>query len=96
METKRQPRRQDFVLNVMAIRNRLHANMSIQTTSLAGSDVAPPMGVAYDYVTFQCFHREMKNTKDDTFIYGEYSENVNITGWSTPDADLSKLDMESF
>ena len=41
-----QPKRQTFALNVMAIGDRLHANKSKQTTSLAGFDVAPPEGVA--------------------------------------------------
>ena len=52
----------------MALRDRCQANMSKQTMSQAGIDVVPPMGVAYGHVTSQCFHREMKNTKNDTFI----------------------------
>ena len=41
-----QPKRLIFALNVMAIRDRRHANKSKRTTSLSGFDVAPPIGVA--------------------------------------------------
>ena len=40
-----QPKRQIFALNIMAIRDRRHANQSKQT-SLDGFNVAPPIGVA--------------------------------------------------
>ena len=41
-----QPERQIFTFNVMTIHDRRHANKSKQTKSLAGFDVAPPIGVA--------------------------------------------------
>ena len=41
-----QPKRQFFAPNVMAICDQRHANKSKQTTSLAGFDVAPTIGVA--------------------------------------------------
>ena len=41
-----QPKRLIFALNVTAIRDRRHNNKSKQTKSLAGFDVAPPIGVA--------------------------------------------------
>ena len=55
-----QPNRLNFALNAIAIRDRRRTNMSIQTTSLPGIDVAPAMGVAYGHLTSECFHREMK------------------------------------
>ena len=54
-----QPKRLILALNVMAIRDRCHANKSKQTTSLAGFDVAPPIGVA-------------SRSHDVTFFIGKY------------------------
>ena len=45
-EVSEQPKCQLSVLNVMAICDQRHANVSKQTTLLAGDDVAPPIGAA--------------------------------------------------
>ena len=42
MEVSEQPKCQLSALNVMAICDQRHANVSKQTTLLAGDDVAPP------------------------------------------------------
>ena len=39
-------KRQTFAPNAMAIRDQRHDNKSKQTTSLAGYDATPPIGVA--------------------------------------------------
>ena len=62
-----QPKRQIFAPNVMAIRDQRHDNKSKQTTSLAGFDVAPPIGVA-SRSRDSVFHWEMKKIKKDTII----------------------------
>ena len=58
------PNSQSLALNVMAIRDRRHANKSKQTMSLVGFDVDPPIGVASRPLD----HWEMKNMKKVTFI----------------------------
>ena len=50
-----QPKCQIFALNVMAIRDRRHTNKSKQITSLAGFDVALPIGVASRSRDFMLF-----------------------------------------
>ena len=46
-EVSEQPKCQHSALNVIAICDQRHANISEQTTLLAGDDVAPPIGAAY-------------------------------------------------
>ena len=45
-EVSEQPKCQLSALNVMTIRDQRRANVSKQTTLLAGDDVAPPIGAA--------------------------------------------------
>ena len=45
-EVSEQPKCQLSALNVKAIRDQRHTNVSKQTTLLAGDDVAPPIGAA--------------------------------------------------
>ena len=45
-EVSEQPKCQLSALNVMAIRDQRHENVSKQTTLLAGDDVTPPIGAA--------------------------------------------------
>ena len=45
-EVSEQPKCQLSALNAMAICDHCHANVSKQTTLLAGDDVAPPIGTA--------------------------------------------------
>ena len=46
MEVSEQPRGETSALNVMAIRDQRHENVSIQRTLLEDVDVAPPQGTA--------------------------------------------------
>ena len=46
MEELGQPRGENPALNIMAIRDRRHANVSKQRTLLVDVDVAPPQGAA--------------------------------------------------
>ena len=47
MEVSEQPKRLISAVNVIAIRDKRHANFSKQRTLLAGVDVPPPNGEAY-------------------------------------------------
>ena len=68
-----QPKRRIFAPNVMAIRDQRQDNKSKQKTSLAGFDVAPPIGVA-SRLRDLIFSLGNENIKKDTFI----NKNVNI------------------
>ena len=46
MEVSEQPRGETPALNVMAIRDQRHANVSKQRTLLVDVDVTPPQGAA--------------------------------------------------
>ena len=55
-------------LNVMAIREQRHANVSKERTLLADTDVAPPHGLAPITWLVNVFHQEMNYNKNASFI----------------------------
>ena len=52
--------------------------MHCPSLSLVEFDVAPSIGLVSRSRDLHVFHQEMKNIKKDTFIHGDYNENVSF------------------